>query len=443
MRNDLDQLRRDAEAIFNQAVERVQPEYCIPEMVKRRNSTITIDRLEYDLSVFNAVYLIALGKAATGMYASLHGVLKEELNGGVVISNHIPESLRETAPPNIRFYEGTHPLPSETNIRASEEALELCRNTKPNDLVIFCISGGGSALLFAPKESVPYDKYRALVDDLMKRGATINELNSVRIALSRVKGGRLLSALNASTVINLIISDVIGDPPEFIASGPTVPPSMEWITQGTTIATGILEKYNLDRKYHEWLSPALRDESFTDPDIEPVTRIVGSNRLALQAAKQAAGDLGYSPMILSSRLEGESRELGHLLGTVLLEVYESGNPLHSPCCILSGGETTVSVSGSGKGGRNQELALGAAGILRDTDLCVLLSGGTDGIDGPTDAAGAIVDSTTAFRAVHQELSIVDSLHENDSYHFFQVLDDLLQTGPTGTNVMDIQIGLVG
>ncbi len=205
----------------------------------------------------------------------------------------------------------------------------------------------------------------------------------------------------------------------------------------------MLEKYQLYRKYNRWLSPIFDKDNIQFTDIEPDTCFAGSNRLALLAAKERAIQLGYNTILLSTMIEGESREVGHLLGTILLESIESENPLAPPCCVLSGGETTVTVTGEGKGGRNQELALGAADILRDVEAGLILSAGTDGIDGPTDAAGAIVDSSTAFRAVHEGLSIRDSLYNNDSYHFFNALDDLVITGPTGTNVMDVQICLVG
>jgi len=442
MADELQQLHRDARTIFDHSVNQVLPEHCIPELLKRRGNQLIVNDRRYDLSAHQNIYLIAFGKAATGMYGAVADILSHDLTRGIVISNHISEQFRQEYHEKVSAYQGTHPLPTQDNIRATEQVIDLCENASPEDLVIFCISGGGSALLYSPKEEVPFDEYRELVDALLKRGATISELNNVRIALSRVKGGQLLSYLRGSTVLNLIISDVIGDLPEFIASGPTVPPSTELLTQGYTLATSVLEKYELYRKYHHWLTPLFRRDVFPEPELEPNTYIVGSNRMALLAAGEQATNLGYTPVVLSTRLEGESREIGHLLGTILLEIYESGNPLRPPCCLLSGGETTVSVTGSGKGGRNMELALGAADILRETDLALLLSAGTDGIDGPTDTAGAIVDSTTAFRAVHEEVSIVDALHNNDSYHFFQSLGDLVKSGPTGTNVMDVQIGLM-
>jgi len=437
-----EELRHHALSIFNTAVERVQPRNCIPRMVRRKGETLEIRSNRYPLDKYANIYVIAFGKAAPGMFQTMEQMLAHRITKAVVISNELPEGHSTKNMEHIQYLTGSHPLPTKANVDVTQKTIDLCQDTTPDDLVIFLISGGGSSLLFAPQESVPFEKYTALVDQLMKKGATISELNTVRTALSRVKGGQLLHKINNATVINLIISDVIGDPVEFIASGPTVLPSIDTVSQRRMRTKSILEQYALFRKHMQWLTPVFDNLSQNEPEIEPDTYLVGTNRIALLEAKKRAEEYGYNTMILSTMLRGESREIGHLLGTVLLETLESGNPLEPPCCILSGGETTVTVRGDGKGGRNQEVALGAADILRDAGTGLILSAGTDGIDGPTDAAGAIVDSTTAFRAVREELSVMDSLHENDSYHFFNALDDLVITGQTGTNVMDIQIGLV-
>jgi len=436
-------LRSDARDIFRAAVARVLPENCIPGALSREGSTLKIDGHPYPVDSYEGVYAVAFGKAAPGMFQALYPYLEQELTEAVVITNSLPEDGELIAGDHIRIFEGTHPLPSEQNLKAAEVVISLCEQCGENDLILFMISGGGSSLLFAPHPEVPLDEYQALVNTLMKKGATINELNTIRIVLSRVKGGRLLNYIHGAAVVNLIISDVIGDPADFIASGPTVHPRTASPAQQVMLAKSVLEKYQLYRKYNRWLAPIFDKDNIQFTDIEPDTYFAGSNRLALLAAKERAIQLGYNTILLSTMIEGESREVGHLLGTILLESIESENPLAPPCCVLSGGETTVTVTGEGKGGRNQELALGAADILREVEAGLILSAGTDGIDGPTDAAGAIVDSSTAFRAVHEGLSIRDSLYTNDSYHFFNALDDLVITGPTGTNVMDIQICLVG
>lgn len=435
-------LRAHALQIFNTAVSRVQPQNCIPKMVRRHKGVLDINGKKYRLQEYNKVCVIAFGKAALGMFTSLRSMLTGALTHGVVLTNDLSEQYQSQTEGNIRYFEGTHPLPSENNIRATEHIMELCRTLTAEDLVLFLISGGGSSLLFAPHKEVPFEEYLTLVDVLMKKGATIHELNTVRIALSQVKGGQLLRMAERSTVVNLIISDVIGNPPEFIASGPTIRPDMDTLSQRKMRAKSLLEQYGLYRKYQKWLGPVLEKNHHREPENNPDTHFIGTNRLAVQAAKQEAESLGYQSVILTTMLEGESRKIGHMLGTILLEALESGNPVEPPCCILTGGETTVTVTGEGKGGRNQELALGAADILRDAGSGLLLSAGTDGIDGPTDAAGAIVDSTTAFRAAREGLSIIDTFHENDSYYFFNALDDLVVTGPTGTNVMDVQVGLL-
>ncbi len=436
-------LRSDALEIFQAAVARVQPENCIPQMVKRKGDTLEINGLHYNLRHYANIYVIAFGKASVGMFQSMEQLLDERLSAGIVITNSLPEAVQSTLNDRVQFYEGSHPFPTEKNVEATRRVVELCETATDEDLVIFLISGGGSALLCSPKPDIPFQGYRNLVDDLMKKGATINELNQVRIALSQVKGGRLLGFIDDATVINLIISDVIGDPPEYIASGPTVQPDVDTYTQRQTFPIAILDKFELHRKYAKWIDPLLEQKKKPSPsDIEPETFFVGSNRLALLAAKRKARELGYSPIIITSMLSGEASKVGELLSTILMECVESGNPSSTPCCILSGGETTVTVRGDGIGGRNQELALGAAERLRDLGAGLLLSAGTDGIDGPTDAAGAIVNSSTALRAARERLSIKDALHKNNSYQFFKALNDLIITGPTGTNVMDIQIGLV-
>lgn len=436
-------IRKDAFGIFKAAVERVQPEKCIPKTIRRKNDILEINGFRYQLAEYDHRYVIAFGKAAFGMFQSLHNLMGDNIDLGIVISNSLPEDFESPSSNTVRYFKGAHPFPTEANLIATKQVIELCQSATSRDLVIFLISGGGSALLCAPKPSVPFDGYRNLIDELMRKGASISELNQIRIALSQIKGGRLLDFLNESTVINLIISDVIGDPPEYVASGPTVLPDVDTFTQRQTFPVAILDKYDLHRKFARWIDPLLemgKRPAFTG--IEPDTFFVGSNRIGLLAAKRKARELGYNTVMLTSMLSGEASKMGEFLATVLIECAESGNPVQPPCCVLSGGETTVTVRGKGTGGRNQELALGAAERLRDLGAGLLFSAGTDGIDGPTEAAGALVDATTALRAARIGLSIKDALSQNNSYQFFKSLDDLVVTGPTGTNVMDIQIGLV-
>ncbi len=443
MTQNLQQFRADALAIFQAGVNRVLPENCIPRSMSLEGQNLVINGSPYILENFSRIFVVAFGKAALGMFQSCYKLLGDRIHRAIVITNVLPNQVSPSGD-HISYYEGSHPIPDEHNISAVEAVIDLCHSATDRDLFLFLISGGGSALLFAPPPHIPVDEYRSLIDELMKKGASINELNDIRIVLSRVKGGQLLHNLDNATVINLIISDVIGDPPEYIASGPTVLTERDYPDQQIMQAKSILEKYQVYQKYSGWLSKAFeKKEKPSEYELVPDTHFIGTNRLALLTAKKKALDRGYNTLLLSTMVEGESRKVGHLLGTILLETILSGNPVEPPCCILSGGETTVTVTGEGIGGRNQELALGAADILREAESGLLLSAGTDGIDGPTNAAGAIVDSTTAFRAVRQGISIKDALHENNSYHFFKALDDLVITGPTGTNVMDIQVGIVG
>jgi hydroxypyruvate reductase len=316
------------------------------------------------------------------------------------------------------------------------------------DLVICIISGGGSALLAAPAGDISLKDKQEVTQLLLDSGATIHEMNTVRKHLSRVKGGGLARLAHPATVVSLILSDVIGDDLDVIASGPTVPDSSTF-----QHAEQILHTYNIwDRipiavqKHMEKgvkgeieETPKPGDTAFQKDSWE----LVGTNLQALTAARREAERLGYHTIILSGMIEGETGEVAKVHTAIAKESARSGNPLSPPLCLLSGGETTVTIKGKGKGGRNQEFVLAAALAIEGEKNMVVLSGGTDGTDGPTDAAGAIADGDTLTRARAKGLDPWDHLQRNDSYPFFESLDDLLMTGPTRTNVMDVRIMLIG
>jgi hydroxypyruvate reductase len=347
----------------------------------------------------------------------------------------------------IHVQEAGHPLPDENGLKGAQEIVRLLSNLTERDLVIFLISGGGSALLPSPLPEITLEEKQKVTDLLLSCGATIQEINVLRKHLSILKGGGLARIVYPATLISLILSDVIGDPLDAIASGPTVPdPTCFEDCARILDCYALWEKIPppVARHIREGLE-GKREETLKEgnPAFEKVYNlIVGNNLLAMKAAQEKARALGFRTVMLSSLVEGETREVGKVHAAVAKEVLLSGNPIPPPACILSGGETTVTLKGKGKGGRNQEFALALALEIAGWKEIVALSAGTDGTDGPTDAAGAFADGETLRRAKALELDPRAHLRENDSYPFFEKLGDLLITGPTGTNVMDLRILLI-
>ena len=305
----------------------------------------------------------------------------------------------------------------------------MLRALNANDLLLCAISGGASALLPAPLQGLTLEDKQTMTDLLLRAGANITELNTVRKHLSRLKGGQLAALAYPATVWSLILSDVIGDDLEVIGSGLTVPDS-------TTVedAIGVLKRFGVPVPNHLSETPKPRD-----PVFKHITNVVvASNRIALSAASNEAKKLGYRPLILSSSIQGEAREVARVHAQILREMRSSGNPVKAPACVLSGGENTVSVRGGGKGGRNQEFVLAGAADIAGLRNVLMLSAGTDGTDGPTDAAGAVATGTTLSR----KADAYRYLTQNDSYSYFDALGDLIKTGPTGTNVMDVHLLLI-
>lgn len=423
-------LRKDAEAIFRAALEAVDPYRCV------RSSLEGMD-------LRGRTFVVGMGKASVQMAKAAEDILGDRIEEGLVVTKYgHGGKLRR-----IKVLEAGHPVPDQAGTRAAEEILKVALRAGEGDILLCLISGGGSALTPLPPEGITLEEKRRTTELLLRCGARIEELNAVRKHLSRIKGGRLAEAANPARVVSLVLSDVVGDPLEVIASGPTVP-------DPTTFEDCIL----IARKYGIWeelpSSVRLRFEMGAkgilpetpkpgDPAFSSCKNtIVGNNRTALEAARKEAEVRGYKALLLTSFLQGEAREVGRALASVVKEVRKSGEPVEPPACLLCGGETTVTVRGKGKGGRNQELALAMVGELAGLEGVLVLSAGTDGTDGPTDAAGAFVDGGTSKRARKLGLEPDDYLRENDSYNFFRALGDLFVTGPTGTNVMDLQIALI-
>jgi hydroxypyruvate reductase len=437
-------LRDDARAIFYAGLAAVEPAAAVRRYVQHDGDFLTVADRQYDLRNFKNIFVIGAGKAACPMAAVLEEILVERLTSGWVNAKYGHLSPLK----KIHIQEAGHPVPDEAGRRGTEKILELLHQADAHDLVIGVISGGGSALLPMPVEGIRLEDKQATTKLLLACGATINEMNAVRKHISQVKGGQLARTVYPATLITLILSDVIGDPLDVIASGPTVPDESTFKE-----VQRIFEKYHLQAqlpasiKQHieKGLTGAMPETPKAGDPIFAQTQnlIVASNRQAIEAAKAEAQKRGYHPLILSSMIEGETREIARMHAAIAKEIHLTGNPVSPPACVISGGETTVTLSGTGLGGRNQEFVLAAALEISGWPATVILSAGTDGTDGPTDAAGAVCDDKTIERAEALGLIPKAFLSENDSYHFFEKLGDLMITGPTNTNVMDLRFLLIG
>ena len=432
--------RAEVLEILKAALETVDPGKLVERHVRLEDDKLIIGKRTYDLKGYKRILVVGGGKASAAMAQALEGILGERISAGVVNTRYGYTAETEL----IELNEAGHPLPDERGLRGAEEMRELLEGAREGDLVICLLSGGGSALLPLPAAGIELEEEGQVTDLLLRSGATIAELNTVRKHLSAVKGGQLARLAYPAEVVALILSDVVGDPLETIASGPTAP-------DPTTFAEAqeILRRYGLwDRipsSVREHIARGVAGEVPETPKPgDPVFShiynfIIGSNRLALEAARHKAEELGFNTLLLSSFVEGEAREVGKLLAAIAKEVDHSGNPLSKRAMIIAGGETTVTVRGRGKGGRNQELALSAAIAIAGLENVVIASLATDGTDGPTEAAGGLVDGHTADRAWALGLEPSSYLEDNDAYNLLKRTGDLIITGPTNTNVNDLML----
>lgn len=440
---NVDQLRQDAETIFHAGLSAVDSATAVTKCLHLKDNGLVVDSHAYDLAAYKNVYVVGAGKASAAMASAVEEILGDRIKGGLVnVKYGHVKPLRV-----IRLNEAGHPIPDEAGLRGTREIVHILEHSGEQDLILCLISGGGSALLPYPAKGISLDEKRRLTQVLLECGATIQEVNALRKHVSHVKGGRLARLAYPSTLITLMLSDVIGDDLDSIASGPTVP-------DGSTFedCLQILGKYSIRGKVPEAVLSHL--QSGAKGAIEETPKagnpvfsrtqnvIVASNSLALLAAQHKANELGYNSMVLSSSIQGETKDVALVHAAIAREISEADQPVRKPACVISGGETTVTIRGKGKGGRNQEFSLAGAMEIDGLENVVLLSAGTDGTDGPTDAAGAIADGSTVSRAVKLKMDPSRYLRENDSYHFFKALDDLIFTGPTLTNVMDLRIVLV-
>jgi glycerate 2-kinase len=395
----------------------------------------------FDLEATRRAIVVGAGKASGAMAEAVAGMLGDPSLRGLVVVKAITEPCR------VELVEAGHPLPDERGRAAAARILKLVASAGPEDLVICVISGGGSALLPLPVEGVTLAEKQAVTRLLLEAGATINELNAVRKHLSRLKGGQLARAAAPARVVALLLSDVIGDPLDVIASGPTAPDPTTYAD-----ALAVLDRFGLRdrvpasvrRHLEAGVAGTVPDTPKPgDPLFERVTNVVvGNNSVVVDAAVATARRLGYPPVLLARGLRGEAREVARVFAAMLQEATASGRPVGRPGCLIAAGETTVTVRGAGTGGRCQEFCLALVPALAGLEGVVVLAAGTDGSDGPTDAAGALADPGSLGRARAAGVDPRAALAANDSYRFFTATGDLVRTGPTGTNLMDLYLVLL-
>ncbi len=411
----------------------IEPGLAVRRHVVRDGDVLTISGRDYDLRAYRRVVLLGMGKASVAMSDTLANILSDRLSTGLVISKRASRSSNSL----MIYMVGGHPIPDLHSLEAGKKVLELISSLGPDDLLFCLISGGGSALVAAPVSGISLTDIQLLTSVLLASGARIDEINSLRRRLDLIKGGGVVKLAGGATVISLILSDVVGNPLEAIASGPTAPDPTS-----RADSLSILVKYRQEQRIPISVLQSLRDSPETPKPGDSMfakvfNLIVGDNLQAAQAALTQANLEGFHPYLLSANLQGEARQVAFELATALRQTSLTGDPVPAPSCLVAGGETTVTLKGNGKGGRNTELALAAVSELADFPRVMLITLASDGEDGLTDAAGAVVTGGTYRRAAGLGLHPGLFLERNDSYSFFSALNDLLKPGPTGTNGNDL------
>jgi len=439
----LAELRTHARNIFAAALAAADPHTAVKANIALDGERLRAGDRSYDLSRFDSVLVAGCGKASARMASALEDLLGDRIAAGIIVVKY----GHGVALNKIEIIEAGHPIPDGAGLDGARRIVELVGGRTERDLLFFLISGGGSALLPFPVDGLSLAEKQQTTDALLKSGATITEINALRKHLSRLKGGRLAGLAAPATMIALILSDVIGDVFDAIASGPTTPDSSTYEN-----CLAIVDRYRLQEKipakvigYLQRGAAGEHEETpkAGDPIFDRVQNlIVGSNRIAVAAARARAAELGYRTTVLAEPVEGESRVAAGKLARLVRGIARERGADFQPLCVIAGGETTVTVRGNGVGGRNQEFALASAVEISGLDNVVVLSAGTDGTDGPTHAAGGIVDGFSLPRANALGMAAEDFLDRNDSHSFLRATGDLLITGPTLTNVMDIQIALI-
>jgi hydroxypyruvate reductase len=446
---ELEAIRSDAKEIFIGCLTAVDPYSAVKRFILIEGNRLVLGmegepKTEIDLTEFDRISLVGAGKATAPMARAIEELFGKRIQRGMInLKYGFTEKLAFT-----EIIEAGHPVPDEKGAKGTRKILDFLKSAGEKDLIFSLISGGGSALLPQPAGGITLSEMQEITRSLLACGASIDEINTVRKHISSSKGGKMARVAFPATIVNLMLSDVVGDKMDVIASGPFVPDSstfkdvweifIKYDLKGVHAAIDEHVKAGLKGQIPE--TPKENDKIFD----RVFNFIVGSNISALEAASVNAKKLGYKTLILSSMVEGETREVARVHSAIAKEIVKTGQPISPPSCIISGGETTVTIRGKGLGGRNQEFCLAAAlDLVELPPRVVILSGGTDGNDGPTDAAGALVDPLTVMRGKDIGMEAAEFLDNNDAYHFFEKTSDLLMTGPTNTNVMDVRLVLVG
>ena len=441
-------MARDARKIFLAAVGSASPKAAVArhlrlEALRNGDERLVLGKTSVDLGGIERIWVVGAGKASALMAQAAEHLLGKRIAGGALVVKYGHGArLRRTT-----LHEAGHPVPDDAGVAGATEVATVADKAGKNDLVLALISGGASALLVRPVEGLSLAAKQECTRLLLASGANIHEMNAVRKHLSALKGGQLARRAAPARVWALLLSDVIGDDLDVIGSGPCAPDASTFAE-----ALAVLSRYGLEGKVpmevRKRLERGAAGQLAETPKAGDVlfrrvhNTVVGSNAQALAAAVEVARQLGYKPMVLTTRLDGEAREQARMLAAIAREAQATGRPAKAPLCLLAGGETVVTLRGKGKGGRNQEFALAGALALTGAQGITLFAAGTDGTDGPTDAAGAVVDGDTVGKAAKLGFSAAETLTKNDSYPFFQATREALMTGPTGTNVMDIYAALV-
>ncbi|CAN5867971.1 glycerate kinase [soil metagenome] len=432
-------IRQSILPVLEAALTAVDPAKAVQAVLRRKDHQLMVGEQLYDLSRFRHIFVIGAGKAGAPMAQAVETVLGERITDGLVVVK-----TGHCAPTKwIAVVEASHPVPDTAGVEAGQRILALAEQAGPDDLVIALLSGGGSALLVSPAAGLTLADKQQMTSALLACGATIHEINCLRKHCSAVKGGQLARAVAPATLVTLVLSDVVGSPLDVIASGPTVPDHSTWQD-----AWAVVEKYALAEtlpaaivtRLRAGLSGALADTPKADDAVFSAahTIIVADNQVAAEAACRQARHQGFNSLLLTTYLEGEVGEVAKVVAALAKQVQTYGQPVATPACLLLGGETTVTLGPhSGKGGRNQALALHAALALQGFQGITIVSLATDGSDGPTDSAGGMTDGNTVQRGHKLGLNAIDYLRRHDAYPFLQATNDLLITGPTQTNVNDL------
>ncbi|HLY21953.1 MAG TPA: glycerate kinase [bacterium] len=437
-------LRRAAAEMLTRAVDAVDAYAATARAIAPADTGVRIGGRTYPLRERAKVIVVGAGKASAAMVRAAEGALGPRITAGLVTTAH----GHRDGPSRITVKEASHPVPDAAGEAAAREMLALVHGLGPDDLVLCLLSGGGSALLPLPREGLTLADMAETTNLLLRSGADIVEMNTVRRHLSAIAGGQLARAAAPARVVTLAISDVIGSPPEAMASGPTVADPSTFAD-----ALAVLNRYGITTRVPAGArrvleqgdlgaipeTPKPGDAAFR----EGAMTVIADNLTAARAAAEAARAAGFHTLLLSTYLEGEARHAGRILAGIARQIAATGDPAPRPACVVCGGETTVTVTGSGRGGRNQELALAGAAAMDGLGNVLLVGFATDGRDGPTDAAGAAVDGTTAARAQRAGLDPGRHLRDNNAYPLLDAVGDLIRTGPTGTNVADLALILCG